>query len=72
VPKLAMHRVQTLRICIQSFNEQLKIVEKMDTVSKLLKEHKNNLDKLLLIKIGLMQDLLSGRVRVPEEMIKQT
>ena len=72
VPKLAMHRVQTLRICIPSFNEQLKIVEKMDTVSKLLKEHKNNLDKLLLIKIGLMQDLLSGRVRVPEEMIKQT
>lgn len=44
--------------------EQKKIMGMLDESDKLIKEHLLHLNKLQSLKTGLMQDLLSGRVRV--------
>lgn len=44
--------------------EQHRIINVLDNYSNLLKDHETNLSKLQSIKTGLMQDLLSGKVRV--------
>ncbi|MEC4006001.1 restriction endonuclease subunit S [Myroides odoratimimus] len=47
-----------------SEKEQLNIISKIDSVNKYIANKKSNLYKLLNQKQGLMQDLLSGKVRV--------
>lgn len=44
--------------------EQMRIVEKLNHISKFINEQIENLFKLKSIKMGLMQDLLSGNVRL--------
>jgi type I restriction enzyme S subunit len=56
--------VEALTILIPNPNEQKIIIERLRSVDKILKQNKINLRKLQSFKTGLMQDLLSGKVRV--------
>jgi len=47
------------------FPEQSSIAEKYTAVQRQLSDERTNLEKLRLLKKGLMDDLLTGRVRVP-------
>jgi len=68
VPKLAMHRVKSLLIphpiITEEFNEQKKIVDLLNAKDNLIKSEETNLAKLYKQKQGLMQDLLTGKIRV--------
>jgi len=68
VPKLAMHRVKSLLIphpiINKEYNEQQKIIDVIDAKDKLIESEETNLAKLQKQKQGLMQDLLTGKVRV--------
>ena len=61
------------RFCVPKFeiDEQNNIVQILDLQQAQIESEKNFLSKLKLIKQGLMQDLLTGRVPVPEELIKE-
>ena len=69
VPKLAKHRVESLHIPYPKWNskydEQRKIVSILEHQDKLIDSEQTNLNKLQMLKQGLMQDLLTGKVRVP-------
>jgi len=45
-------------------NETLKILEHLNKIQNIFEKYQNNLSKLKSLKTGLMQDLLSGKVRV--------
>jgi len=68
VPKLAKHRVESLYIPYPKWNgkydEQKKIVSILEQQDKLIDSEQTNLNKLQMLKQGLMQDLLTGKVRV--------
>ena len=51
------------------YEEQNRIVLFLGKVEKMIESKKNNLLKLHSIKTGLMQDLLSGKVRLSEELL---
>jgi type I restriction enzyme S subunit len=51
--------------------EQRVIAERIMKVERLAEDQSRKLINLKSVKSGLLQDLLSGRVRVPEEMIEQ-
>jgi type I restriction enzyme S subunit len=67
---MSMGNIRKLKIKMPKIEEQESIVKKLDQVHNKIKDEINYLHKLNSIKTGLMQDLLSGRVRVPEEMIQ--
>jgi type I restriction enzyme S subunit len=48
--------------------EQEKIVRQIDEADATIQKELAKLSKLRLLKSGLMNDLLTGRVRVPEEI----
>ena len=57
--------VQSIPIALpKTIEEQLRIVERVDTVEQLIQSETAHLSKLQSIKRGLMSDLLSGKVRV--------
>lgn len=56
--------VEKLTILVPEPNEQKQIIDKLSTIDKMLKQNQINLAKLQSLKTGLMQDLLSGKVRV--------
>jgi type I restriction enzyme S subunit len=53
-----------LMIAMPSFDEQQRITAMLNTQQELIEQELALIDKLLLLKQGLMQDLLSGQVRV--------
>jgi type I restriction enzyme S subunit len=53
-----------LMIAMPSFDEQQRITAMLNTQQELIEQELALIDKLLLVKQGLMQDLLSGQVRV--------
>lgn len=63
-PKLALTRIKGFLIPIPSVEEQKKIADILLAVEKKLKSEKQKHVQLLLIKKGLMQVLLTGKVRV--------
>jgi len=63
-PKLALFRIEKIRLPLPSLPEQQKIAEILSTVDKRLESLRNRKEKLKRIKKGLMSDLLTGRVRV--------
>lgn len=67
-PKLALERIKTIRVPIAPPNEQEAILARLDRVSTTLASELNFLQKCQAIKRGLMQDLLSGKVRVASLM----
>lgn len=50
--------------CPKDKNEQFRIIQKMNSIDEYSKNQQQQLNKLYSLKTGLMQDLLSGRVRV--------
>lgn len=57
--------VSRLVTVVPSAEEQVSIVAKLDSSREHLKSETHSLEKLRLLKKGLMDDLLTGRVRVP-------
>jgi type I restriction enzyme S subunit len=52
--------------------EQVRIVQCLDEVDGQVETEKRNLGKLILLKHGLMHDLLTGTVRVPANLLEAT
>jgi type I restriction enzyme S subunit len=64
VPKLALFRIASLYVVRPQEAEQARIVEVMRAADERITAETNRLSKLRLVKQGLMDDLLTGRVRV--------
>ena len=62
--KLNKATLQKLPVCVPSPEEQSTIIERIETFNESFNLEKEKLQKLNAIKTGLMQDLLSGNVRV--------
>ena len=56
--------IQTLKVHVPSVKEQIRIVESAQPIQERLTAKNRRLQKLKLLKQGLMSDLLTGRVRV--------
>jgi type I restriction enzyme S subunit len=62
--KLNKHALNNLPICVPSPEEQSRIINFIETFNNQFNIEKENLAKYQLLKTGLMQDLLTGKVRV--------
>ena len=58
----------TLRVICPPVDEQKEIVKRVEALDSAAKSEMENHGKLTLLKSGLMTDLLTGRVRVPENV----
>lgn len=54
-----------------SIDEQKQIANKIQHIDEFIKIHLNEKNKLFKLKSGLMQDLLTGKVRISEELIAE-
>lgn len=64
VPKLALFRIEQFWLVWPSTSEQSLIAERVLGLNKRISDEMQMLRKLKLEKSGLMDDLLTGRVRV--------
>jgi len=64
---LSLKTVEKILIAIPTLTEQIKIENRFKAVEKSIAIERNKLFKLQKLKTGLMQDLLSGKVRVGYE-----
>lgn len=64
VDSVRLHMISDMQIPLPTHEEQLKIIEIFEKVEFLIEEESKQLSKLQSLKTGLMQDLLSGKVRV--------
>ena len=71
IPRITLTKINNTFIKVPSFKEQEVIVQKLKPQDELINEEKIKLTKLQSLKTGLMQDLLSGKVRV-NRLIKET
>lgn len=62
--KLNKTSLLNLGIAVPSVDEQKEILKKINAIKKKSEQDQSNLSKLQSLKTGLMQDLLSGKVRV--------
>jgi len=68
VPTLNRNTVHPFLVAVPTLNEQKSIVSIVEGFSVRTRTEEGSLTKLRHIKIGLLDDLLTGRVRVPEEV----
>jgi type I restriction enzyme S subunit len=68
-PAFGMEKIRNLLIVFPGENERQTISQILNKQNSTIKEFKLNLSKLQSLKTGLMQDLLSGKVRVTEEIL---
>ncbi|ONM42595.1 hypothetical protein BXT89_17175 [Halopseudomonas pachastrellae] len=64
VPKLALFRIESILIKLPPMREQIVIARSLDSIDHRLDSANKKLAALLLVKKALMQDLLTGKVRV--------
>jgi type I restriction enzyme, S subunit len=64
VPKLALHRIASLRLVVPPIEPQLQVVRAAQALDSKLASINSELGKLLALRAGLAADLLTGRVRV--------
>lgn len=64
VPTLNRNFIHPLRVAIPKKAEQQEIVTRLEAFEMLIQDTRQQLEKLRMIKHGLMYDLLTGRVRV--------
>lgn len=69
VPKLALFRIESLYIAVPPVEEQERIENAVKAQDGRIESEEAYLSKLKAIKKGLMQDLLTGRVRVPADKV---
>ncbi|MEM4307649.1 MAG: restriction endonuclease subunit S [Thermoplasmata archaeon] len=67
-PKLALFRIEKIKFPLPPLPEQQKIAEILSTIDKKLELERKRKEKLERIKKGLMNDLLTGKRRIPKEM----
>jgi type I restriction enzyme S subunit len=63
-PNLNTDMLSEFRIALPKINEQKAISERLWSIDKMIKCEKTSLEKLSLLKAGLMHDLLTGKVPV--------
>jgi type I restriction enzyme S subunit len=63
-PALGIKKVRSFRCPLPSSSERTRFVEKLKFMDEILDSNQDDLRSLLKIKSGLMQDLLTGKVRV--------
>lgn len=68
MPVLNKQIVLSLKFIYPKIEEQNRIVEKWEAVNSMINSEMMKLSKLQSLKTGLMQDLLSGKVRVTSNM----
>lgn len=71
VDSVRLHMIFEMDVPVLKFSEQKRIVEILDKNDSLVEYLEQELSKLKSLKTGLMQDLLSGKVRV-NHLIKET
>lgn len=64
VPKLALYQIEQFKIPVPTFREQEELVKRIVSSTELIAKERKYLNKLKLKKKGLMQDLLTGKVKV--------
>jgi len=64
VPQLTRPEVAKTKIALPPLNEQKEIAEKLSVVDEKIRQEEKYKEKLEELKKGLMQDLLTGKVRV--------
>lgn len=68
---LSLRILKTIQVIYTDINEQKEIIKRLNQIDDFLNSNYKSLSKLSLLKSGLMQDLLTGKVRVPEELIEE-
>ena len=63
-PSITSGRLSSTLVTVPDVSEQAQIVEIIESSSSMISAEQKELEKLKLLKQGLMQDLLSGQVRV--------
>lgn len=63
-PKLALTRIRTFKVPIPSKDEQQKISETLKCIFEKIQNQKNKKQAFLHLKKGLMQQMLTGKIRV--------
>lgn len=63
VPKLALFRIAEINVPLPLLDEQQRIADVVGAVDAMLEENHRSVDQLQRLKRGLMDDLLTGRVR---------
>jgi type I restriction enzyme S subunit len=63
---------ESILITLPSLKEQVKIISILDNINDLFEKQKKSLNKLRSLKTGLMQDLLTGKVRVTDLLNQNT
>ncbi|MBX7141815.1 MAG: restriction endonuclease subunit S [Chitinophagales bacterium] len=67
ITRLTLTKINALKILLPGFEEQKRIIKRIDSFDQTSRAQEDQLKKLHLLKTGLMQDLLSGKVRVKRE-----
>ncbi len=67
---LSLKQVSNFPVLLPSEDEQREIAEKLSSVDQKLKNEQEVLKKYEIIKIGLMQDLLTGAIRTDDKNIE--
>lgn len=65
VTNLHLVEIKELICGVPSIDEQEKIINKVNSIERKIENEKDKLIKLKDLKKGLMQQLLTGKVRVP-------
>jgi type I restriction enzyme S subunit len=63
-PKVTLRDFRELRIALPNLNEQSRALQRIESLEWQVREEASQLSKLRLLKQGLMDDLLTGHVRV--------
>lgn len=67
VPTLGVAFIKDISVPFPPINEQKRINESLEAISKKIRSEIDKKEKLLKAKVGLMQDLLSGKVKVQSD-----
>ncbi len=67
ITRLTLDKIKKFRIPVPTLREQKRIANSIDSVHRKMKTEKNISKKIESIKTALMQDLLTGKVRVPPD-----
>ncbi|MFA5136342.1 MAG: restriction endonuclease subunit S [Patescibacteria group bacterium] len=62
--RIVLRDINNIKVLLPSIKEQEKMVKSLDSIDNLIRNEITNKNKQFSIKLGLMQDLLTGKVRV--------
>lgn len=71
ITRITLTKINKTQIKVPQFDEQQRIIQNLKPKDNLITQERIKLSKLQSLKTGLMQDLLSGKVRV-NHLIKET